>query len=263
MSSHQDSLRLQECGRSRRSGLAAAPTAAVDTRLSRSVRRRMRRGAPRRACYALGAARLRAVLGHRDRTARSTVDGDPTSSIAYSAEACAASLVLIGGEPGIGKSTLLLQAAAIWPHASGRFSTAPRGSEHQIKSRGERLAVGKAPLYLRLKPASSGSSRKIAPSGRRSSSSIHSDGVFPEVSSAPAASARSAKAATRSCSRRKARHPHVLVGHVTKDGSLAGPKPRTRRRLRPVLRRRTSSLASRGPCVKNRFGAITSVGVFG
>ncbi len=59
------------------------------------------------------------------------------------------SLVLLGGEPGIGKSTLLLQAAASMARAIGPvLYSSGEESEHQIKSRGERLAVGHAPLYL-------------------------------------------------------------------------------------------------------------------
>ena len=59
------------------------------------------------------------------------------------------SLVLLGGEPGIGKSTLLLQAAANFAHSTGPVLYASgEESEHQIKSRGDRLGVGDAPLYL-------------------------------------------------------------------------------------------------------------------
>jgi DNA repair protein RadA/Sms len=59
------------------------------------------------------------------------------------------SLVLLGGEPGIGKSTLLLQAAAHFARAIGPVLYASgEESEHQIKSRGDRLGVGAAPLYL-------------------------------------------------------------------------------------------------------------------
>ena len=59
------------------------------------------------------------------------------------------SLVLLGGEPGIGKSTLLLQAAAHFAREIGPVLYASgEESEHQIKSRGDRLGVGAAPLYL-------------------------------------------------------------------------------------------------------------------
>src|SRR3954466_13853099 len=59
------------------------------------------------------------------------------------------SLVLLGGEPGIGKSTLLLQAAANISRSIGPvLYSSGEESEHQIKLRGGRLAVGNAPLYL-------------------------------------------------------------------------------------------------------------------
>src|SRR5687767_9330108 len=59
------------------------------------------------------------------------------------------SLVLLGGEPGIGKSTLLLQAAANMARTIGPvLYSSGEESEHQIKSRGERLGVGGAPLFL-------------------------------------------------------------------------------------------------------------------
>src|SRR5215471_21139239 len=59
------------------------------------------------------------------------------------------SLVLLGGEPGIGKSTLLLQAAAHFARTVGPVLYASgEESEHQIKSRGQRLGISDAPLYL-------------------------------------------------------------------------------------------------------------------
>src|SRR6201988_3208893 len=59
------------------------------------------------------------------------------------------SLVLLGGEPGIGKSTLLLQAAAHFAaHVGPVLYCSGEESEHQIKMRGERLGVTRSPLYL-------------------------------------------------------------------------------------------------------------------
>ena len=59
------------------------------------------------------------------------------------------SLVLLGGEPGIGKSTLLLQAAAHFAATVGPvLYCSGEESEHQVKMRGERLGVQGAPLYL-------------------------------------------------------------------------------------------------------------------
>ena len=58
-------------------------------------------------------------------------------------------LVLLGGEPGIGKSTLLLQVAAhVARNVGPVLYSSGEESEHQIKLRGERLAVDRAPLYL-------------------------------------------------------------------------------------------------------------------
>ena len=60
------------------------------------------------------------------------------------------SLVLIGGEPGIGKSTLLLQAATHFARAVGPvLYCSGEESEHQINSRGEPLGVDRAPLNIR------------------------------------------------------------------------------------------------------------------
>ncbi len=59
------------------------------------------------------------------------------------------SVVLLGGEPGIGKSTLLLQAAARFAETCGPvLYSSGEESEHQVKLRGERLGVGSAPLFL-------------------------------------------------------------------------------------------------------------------
>src|SRR4030095_5673459 len=64
------------------------------------------------------------------------------------------SLVLLGGEPGIGKSTLLLQSAARFARDIGPVLYASgEESEHQIKSRGDRLGVGQAPLYFLFEQA--------------------------------------------------------------------------------------------------------------
>jgi DNA repair protein RadA/Sms len=63
-------------------------------------------------------------------------------------------LVLLGGEPGIGKSTLLLQVAAhVAKNVGPVLYSSGEESEHQIKLRGERLSVERSPLYLLPKHA--------------------------------------------------------------------------------------------------------------
>ena len=78
------------------------------------------------------------------------------------------SLVLLGGEPGIGKSTLLLQAAVGMARSIGPvLYSSGEESEHQIKSRGERLAVGDAPLYLLAETCLERILEEIAPESSR------------------------------------------------------------------------------------------------
>src|SRR5262245_32260960 len=137
------------------------------------------------------------------------------------------SLVLLGGEPGIGKSTLLLQAAAHFAREAGPVLYASgEESEHQIKSRGDRLGVGVAPLYLLSETCIERILEEIA---RLRPALVVVDSVQTVFSlkfqSAPGSIGQVREAATQFLFAAKGQNiPTVLVGHVTKDGSLAGPK---------------------------------------
>ena len=137
------------------------------------------------------------------------------------------SLVLLGGEPGIGKSTLLLQAAAHFARDVGPVLYASgEESEHQIKSRGDRLGVGSAPLYLLSETCIERILEEIA---RLKPSLVVIDSVqtvwSSRFQSAPGSVGQVREAATQFLFAAKGQNvPTVLVGHVTKDGSLAGPK---------------------------------------
>ena len=176
------------------------------------------------------------------------------------------SVVLLGGEPGIGKSTLLLQAAArvataIGPvlYASGEESTP------QIKDRGQRLGVGEAPVWLLAETCLE---RILDEVERLRPALLIVDSIQTAVSttlqSAPGSVAQVREAATRLLFAAKQRNlPTFLVGHVTRDGSLAGPKvlehvvdtvlyfEGERHHAHRVVR-----------AVKNRFGAVSELGVF-
>src|SRR5215510_9937381 len=176
------------------------------------------------------------------------------------------SLVLLGGEPGIGKSTLLLQAAAHFArsvvpvlYASGEES------EHQIKSRGDRLGVGAAPLFLLSETCIERILEEIA---RLKPALVVIDSVqtvwSSKFQSAPGSIGQVREAATQFLFAAKGQNvPTVLVGHVTKDGNLAGPKvlehvvdtvlyfEGERHHAHRVVR-----------AVKNRFGAVSELGVF-
>jgi DNA repair protein RadA/Sms len=176
------------------------------------------------------------------------------------------SLVLLGGEPGIGKSTLLLQAAANMARTIGPvLYSSGEESEHQIKSRGDRLAVGNAPLYLLAETCLERILDEIA---RLKPALVIVDSVQTIFSlkfqSAPGSIGQVREAATQLLFTAKGQNiPTFLVGHVTKDGSLAGPKA-LEHVVDTVLyfegERHHSHRVVRA--VKNRFGAISELGVF-
>jgi DNA repair protein RadA/Sms len=174
---------------------------------------------------------------------------------------------LIGGDPGIGKSTLLLQAAAALAR-SGHEVIYVSGEEaaDQVRLRARRLGLGDAPVQL----ASATSVRDILTTlgqGRApalliidSIQTMHSDliegapGTVSQVRASAQELIRFAKAGSTAL---------VLVGHVTKDGSLAGPR---------VLEHMVDTvLAFEGErshqyrilrAIKNRFGGTDEIGVF-
>jgi DNA repair protein RadA/Sms len=176
------------------------------------------------------------------------------------------SLVLIGGEPGIGKSTLLLQAAAGMARTIGAvLYCSGEESEHQIKSRGERLGVGSAPLYLLAETCLE---RILEEISRIKPALVIVDSIQTVFSlkfqSAPGSIGQVREAATQLLFTAKGQNvPIFLVGHVTKDGSLAGPKA-LEHVVDTVLyfegERHHAHRVVRA--VKNRFGAVSELGVF-
>jgi DNA repair protein RadA/Sms len=176
------------------------------------------------------------------------------------------SLVLIGGEPGIGKSTLLLQAAAHFAKAVGPvLYSSGEESEHQIKSRGERLGVERAPLYILAETCLERILEEIA---RLRPAFVIVDSIQTVFSlkfqSAPGSIGQVRESATQLLFAAKGQNiPTFLVGHVTKDGALAGPKA-LEHIVDTVLyfegEKHHSHRVVRA--VKNRFGAVSELGVF-
>src|SRR5256885_6986623 len=176
------------------------------------------------------------------------------------------SMVLLGGQPGIGKSTLLLQAAANLARSLGPvLYSSGEESEHQIKSRGERLAVGRAPLYLLAETCLE---RILEEVDRLKPALVIVDSIQTIFSarfqSAPGSIGQVREVATHLLFAAKGKGiPTVLVGHVTKDGNLAGPKA-LEHIVDTVLyfegERHHSHRVIRA--IKNRFGAVSELGVF-
>jgi DNA repair protein RadA/Sms len=176
------------------------------------------------------------------------------------------SLMLIGGEPGIGKSTLLLQAAAQFAARVGPvLYCSGEESEHQIKMRGERLGVGPSPLYLLAETCVE---RLLEEVDRLKPALLIVDSIQTvfslKMASAPGSVGQVRQSATDLLFTAKGRNlPIVLVGHVTKDGSLAGPKVLEHVVDTVLYFEGTSHHAHRVVrAVKNRFGAVSELGVF-
>ncbi len=177
------------------------------------------------------------------------------------------SLVLVGGEPGIGKSTLILQVAAMIADASGQPVLYVSGEEaaRQIRMRADRLSVQSDGVYVLAETnleaiLRHGESIRPVAAIVDSIQTVFSD----ELTSAAGSISQVREAAARLQRWAKADGVAVfLVGHVTKEGSIAGPKV-LEHIVDTVLylegdRFHTYRLLR---SVKNRFGATSEVGVF-
>lgn len=136
------------------------------------------------------------------------------------------SAILVGGEPGVGKSTLLLQMAGCLASAGGRVLIASgEESAHQVALRAERLGVPEDVLLL----AEDDVDRIIAAAEAVRPAALVVDSIqsvaVSEISAGPGSVSQVRECATRLVRYAKDRGvATLLVGHVTKDGGLAGPK---------------------------------------
>lgn len=176
------------------------------------------------------------------------------------------SLILIGGDPGVGKSTLLL-AVADKLSAAGTTVLYVSGeeSERQIKLRGERLGVEATNLYLLPETNLENIFHEIERMGPGAIIVDSIQTVFSEkIESAPGSVSQVREVAGQFLLLAKNRTiPVFLIGHVTKEGSIAGPKA-LEHIVDTVLyfegERHYNHRIVRAS--KNRFGAVNEVGVF-
>jgi len=177
------------------------------------------------------------------------------------------SAVLMGGDPGIGKSTLLLQTAARIARAGGSVVyISGEEAAGQVRLRAERLGMADAPIRL----ASATSVRDILTTLGEldpadllvidSIQTMHSD----QIEGAPGTVSQ-----VRGCALELIRYAKssgtalVMVGHVTKDGNIAGPRV-----LEHMVDVVMSFEGERSHqfrvlrALKNRFGAVDEIGVF-
>lgn len=176
------------------------------------------------------------------------------------------SLVLIGGEPGIGKSTLMLQLALNLPNLKILYVSGEE-SEHQIKMRAERIISpsGHQDTYILTETSTQNIFKQIELLEPQviiidSIQTLHSahiestPGSVSQVRECTAELLRFAKETST---------PVFLIGHITKDGTIAGPKilehmvdtvlqfEGDRHHVYRILR-----------AVKNRFGSASELGIY-
>ncbi|HEY5326413.1 MAG TPA: DNA repair protein RadA [Mucilaginibacter sp.] len=197
----------------------------------------------------------------------------------------AGSLVLIGGEPGIGKSTLMLQLALNMPKIRVLYVSGEE-SERQIKMRAERLAeVGSKQLAVGGSHLASGLNKSEIGKGCYILTETSTQNIFKQIEelepdlvvidsiqtlySAHIESTPGSVSQVRECTAELLRFakesstPVFLIGHITKDGMIAGPKilehmvdtvlqfEGDRHHVYRILR-----------TVKNRFGPASELGIY-
>jgi len=176
------------------------------------------------------------------------------------------SLVLVGGEPGIGKSTLLLQCAAqLEAHGIPTVYVTGEESVEQVRLRAQRLAEDAGPVHVLPEVRIEAVTARAAALGAQvvfvdSIQTMYSDGLegapgnVGQVRECASKLMRFAKESSTAV---------VLVGHVTRGGVIAGPKT-----LEHVVDTVAYFEDDAGGefrvlrAVKNRFGSVDEVGVF-
>lgn len=176
------------------------------------------------------------------------------------------SLVLIGGEPGIGKSTLMLQLTLNLPDLKVLYVSGEE-SEHQIKMRAARLeaAAGGKDVYILTETSTQNIFKQIEQlepqlvvvDSIQTLYSAHIDSTPGSVSQVRECTAELLRFAKETST------PVFLIGHITKDGAIAGPKilehmvdtvlqfEGDRHHFYRILR-----------AVKNRFGSASELGIY-
>ncbi len=175
------------------------------------------------------------------------------------------SVTLIGGDPGIGKSTLLLQAAARLANRLPALYVTGEESLRQVGLRARRIGLEPGELKLLAETNVERILAQVA-SARPGIMVVDSiQTIYTEaLQSAPGAVAQVRESAARLVRHAKQGGPAVfLVGHVTKEGAIAGP--RVLEHMVDTVLYFESDLGSRFRIIraaKNRFGAANEIGVF-
>ncbi|HLP64223.1 DNA repair protein RadA [Flavobacterium sp.] len=173
------------------------------------------------------------------------------------------SLILLGGEPGIGKSTLLLQISLKLPYKT--LYVSGEESQKQIKMRAERINPNSDRCYILTETKTQNIFRQIQEIEPQiviidSIQTLHTD--FIESSAGSISQIRETTAELIKFAK-ETNVPVILIGHITKDGTIAGPKilehmvdtvlqfEGDRNHVYRILR-----------SLKNRFGSTAELGIY-
>jgi len=175
------------------------------------------------------------------------------------------SVVLVGGDPGIGKSTLLLQALSGLSRYGQVLYVSGEESPEQIKIRAERLSINSNDIILLSETSLIGivdTALKLVPKAIvvDSIQTVYTEDIL----SAPGSVSQVRECAAKlMIFAKKSDIPVFLVGHVTKEGAIAGPRV-----LEHIVDTVLYFEGDRGHSyrilrtVKNRFGSTNEIGVF-
>lgn len=175
------------------------------------------------------------------------------------------SVILVGGDPGIGKSTLLIQAASNLRTKGNVLYVSGEESPEQIKLRASRLQINSDDIMLLPETNLEGIINAITD---LNPSVVIIDSIqtifTEEIPSAPGSVGQVRECAARLTSfAKKTSTPLFIIGHVTKDGAIAGPRV-----LEHIVDTVLYFEGDRGHSyrilrtVKNRFGSTNEIGVF-
>jgi DNA repair protein RadA/Sms len=175
------------------------------------------------------------------------------------------SVVLVGGDPGIGKSTLLLQALSGLSRSGQVLYVSGEESPEQIKIRAERLSINTEEIVLLSETSLRGiidTALKLVPKAMvvDSIQTVYTE----ELLSAPGSVSQVRECAAKlMIFAKRSDIPIFLVGHVTKEGAIAGPRV-----LEHIVDTVLYFEGDRGHSyrilrtVKNRFGSTNEIGIF-
>jgi DNA repair protein RadA/Sms len=174
-------------------------------------------------------------------------------------------LILLGGDPGVGKSTLMLDVAARLAHSAVVLYASGEESAQQIKMRGDRMSVKTSGLHVY---AEMSIEKILAAAETLKTKTVIIDSIqttFSEkLEMAPGSIGQVREVASQLLFWTKKNHvPVFVIGHITKDGAIAGPKA-----LEHIV---DTVLYFEGPrqhphriirTIKNRFGPANELGIF-